>query len=173
MTLVPHCFEAKIQTTDFVSRPEGWVPGCQILILTNPVNICIINQHASTKREAREMSCTSIAERYGLFARLIWCGDFNSFPDAGGIELLHNMQRLSGAYEVTSVILDAKDPLTRIIKTFEPYPDDAFMPKGQLVPFALDHILAKGITHDIAQGHSDTLGTCSDHMLIQMNFSIW
>lgn len=165
LTCVPHKYES-VELKDlyrYVQRPNGWAPGCMAILVN--YNMLIVNIHVS---EAKEMICFSLAEYLSTARKFVICGDFNSFPDAGGVELIQNMQRLSGSYEASSVIIDSKDPKRRILKTFKPYPEDMGVPIDTM-DYHLDHILVKGLdTEGLVKGHVDTIGRCSDHMMLEV-----
>jgi hypothetical protein len=186
LTAIPKTFEIYSMSMDTsrIQRPEGWFPGYILSMFSPPVGedefhpdpILLINMHASTKASAREMICRSMTDEINYLKSLsqkniLWCGDFNSFPDAGGVELFYDLQRRAGLYEATSVMVSAYDPSERVLKTFQPYPDDQFMPKTPLLPYHLDHILLGGdFNHGSPKCHNRADG--SDHFPVELTLSL-
>ena len=177
LTAIPLHFKIDNMSLDTsgIERPEGWFPGYIIsqFICGQDKLITLVNMHASTKASARTMICNGMVKEINYLrncrpsSNVLWCGDFNSFPDAGGIELFYELQRGSGMYEATSTIISASNPTERVLKTFEPYPDDPFMPKHPLLPFHLDHILVSGrVSHGPAICHNKAIG--SDHFPVEL-----
>lgn len=152
MTAIPkHFTDVKMLDSSMIERPVGWLPGYSLISFCHAGQTAVvINTHASTKQSAREMICKSLAmeirrlrdaKQADIF---LWAGDFNAFPDAGGVELFYQLQNLTGMVDATSVIVMPHDSTKRVLTTFKAYPDDAFMPTGPLLEYHLDHILVSG-----------------------------
>lgn len=163
LTAIPKYFtEVKQLDNSMIERPTGWFAGSSLVSFKHAGRtVVVINTHASTKQSAREMICKSLAKEIRRLRDakeadiFLWAGDFNAYPDAGGVELFYELQQLSGMVDVTSVIVSPNDSTKRVLTTFKAYPDDAFMPTGPLFPYHLDHILVSG---DCAYGTP----TCDD-----------
>lgn len=152
LTAIPkHFTNVKVLDDSMIERPADWFPGYSLISFCHAEKtIVIVNTHASTKQSAREMICKSLAKEIRRLRDtkqadiFLWCGDFNAFPDAGGVELFYELQELVGMVDATSIIVSPRDPAKRVLTTFKAYPDDAFMPSGPLLPYHLDHILVSG-----------------------------
>lgn len=153
LTAVPkHFTDVVVLDDSMIERPAGWFPGYSIISCKHDnKTIIVVNTHASTKQSAREMICMSLAKEIRRLQFntleadiLLWAGDFNAFPDAGGVELFYQLQNLAGMVDATSVIVSPHDSTRRVLTTFKAYPDDAFMPTGPLLSYHLDHILVSG-----------------------------
>jgi endonuclease/exonuclease/phosphatase family metal-dependent hydrolase len=152
LTAIPNYFtDIKVLDDSMIERPAGWYPGYSIISCKHAgKTIIVVNTHASTKQSAREMICKSLAKEIRRLRNekaadiFLWAGDFNAFPDAGGVELFYELQQLAGMTDATSVIVSPHNPAKRVLTTFKAYPDDAFMPTGPLLAYHLDHILVSG-----------------------------
>lgn len=181
LTAIPKYFtNVKMLDSSMIERPAGWFPGCSIVSFEHDgKTVVVVNSHASTKQSAREMICMSLAKeiRRLQFNTLeadivLWAGDFNAFPDAGGVELFYQLQNLACMVDATSVIVSPHDATKRVLTTVKAYPDDAFMPTGPLLPYHLDHILVSGdCTYGPPTCDETTKG--SDHfpVKLQLKFS--
>jgi len=106
----------------------------------------------------------------------IVCGDFNPFPDAGGIFQRWKLQLESGLCDL-STFLESEDRKTLVIKTFEGYPYDK-IPDGVL-PSNLDcwfssllpdeHIKASWVPGFKYKGKEYS---ASDHMATHAKFTL-
>lgn len=175
LTAIPKHYEnVKLIYDSMIEKPEGWLPGYSLVSFGYmDQTIVVVNTHASTKRDAREMVCRSLANeisrlrRFGLADTFLWCGDFNSFPDVGGVELFYELQQLAGMVDATSIMVSSENSLERVLTTFKAYPDDSFMPTGPLLPYHLDHILVSGdVTYSSPQCMVNAKG--SDHYPIKL-----
>lgn len=152
LTAVPKHFDDVVVRDDsMIERPVGWFPGYSIISFKHAgKTIVVVNTHASTKQSARGVICKSLAKEICQLRDakaadvFLWAGDFNAFPDAGGVELFYELQQSSRMVDATSVIVSPHDPAKRVLTTFKAYPDDAFMPTGPLLAYHLDHILVSG-----------------------------
>lgn len=152
LTAIPrHCGDVVVLDDSMIEKPDGWFPGYSLISFRYAdKTIVVVNTHSSTKQSAREMVCKSLAGEISRLRRIeqadvfLWSGDFNAFPDVGGVELFYVLQQLSGMVDATSVIVSAQDSTKRVLTTFKPYPDDQYMPSEPLLSYHLDHILVSG-----------------------------
>lgn len=135
----------------------------------------LINVHLPMQAEEREAALAKLYSVRKINSQIhnwVIGGDFNSFPDQGGSELLLKFNARMGTYSASEFAHSCSRPTQLAKKTFWPYPYDYVPEQALAMDGKLDHILVNGYLASSAVVHDGSRPkhnwAASDHFPVEV-----
>jgi endonuclease/exonuclease/phosphatase family metal-dependent hydrolase len=172
MTMIPKGTRYEHFSQNILGRPPEKCRLVWDVVRLIDYEIFIINSHMPMDKAFRlplsEHIASRAASEFKDATSIIWCGDFNAFPDELGYEQRRQIQS-HGFYDATGTILDASSN-RRILSTFFGYPYDTF--PQPLYESHLDHIFVRGnVKH--AEARTEILPVINGRYCPSDHFPVW